>query len=175
MYVPRHLQGAESPPPPPPPPPFFLILGETLIPSIGMGTVLCGMPRTQVHMVEGFICDQNKRFHSRPININHHGRLHRFISRLLLCCVCTCPGCLLQYIRNRKELAEKNEVMLDMALQICSAMTCLEANGFIHRDLVSQPYPPLLQCYIQWFPQRRKGAQHPPPPFYCVHADNSII
>jgi serine/threonine protein kinase len=47
-------------------------------------------------------------------------------------------GCLLQYIRNRKELAEKNEVMLDMALQVCSAMTCLEVNGFIHRDLVNR-------------------------------------
>ncbi|CAI8051711.1 Tyrosine-protein kinase BTK, partial [Geodia barretti] len=47
-------------------------------------------------------------------------------------------GCLLQYIRNRKELAEKNEVMLDMGLQVCSAMTCLEVNGFIHRDLAAR-------------------------------------
>ena len=28
-------------------------------------------------------------------------------------------------------------MILDMALQICSAMTCLENGGFIHRDLVS--------------------------------------
>ena len=45
-------------------------------------------------------------------------------------------GCLLQFIRGRRELAEKNEVILDMALQICSAMQYLENNGFIHRDLV---------------------------------------
>ena len=45
-------------------------------------------------------------------------------------------GCLLQFIRGRRELSEKNEVILDMALQICSAMQYLENNGFIHRDLV---------------------------------------
>ena len=44
-------------------------------------------------------------------------------------------GCLLQFIRNRKELAEKTEVILDMVLQICAAMTYLEASGFKHRDL----------------------------------------
>ena len=47
------------------------------------------------------------------------------------------PGCLLQYLRQRKELIEKKEVILDMATQVCSAMKYLEANGFIHRDLVS--------------------------------------
>ena len=46
-------------------------------------------------------------------------------------------GCLLQYLRQRKELIEKKEVILDMATQVCSAMKYLEANGFIHRDLVS--------------------------------------
>ena len=46
-------------------------------------------------------------------------------------------GCLLQYLRHRKDLVEKTEVILDFAIQICSAMTYLESNGFIHRDLVS--------------------------------------
>ena len=45
-------------------------------------------------------------------------------------------GCLLQFIRGRRELAEKNEVILDMVLQICSAMQYLDNNGYIHRDLV---------------------------------------
>ena len=47
------------------------------------------------------------------------------------------PGCLLQFLRQRKELVEKTEVILDMAVQIGSAMHYLEKNGFIHRDLVS--------------------------------------
>ena len=51
--------------------------------------------------------------------------------------LCVVAGCLLQFIRNRKELSEKTEVILDMAVQICSAMNYLESNGFIHRDLVS--------------------------------------
>ena len=46
-------------------------------------------------------------------------------------------GCLLQYLRQHKELVEKTEIILDMAVQICSAMRYLETNGFIHRDLVS--------------------------------------
>lgn len=46
------------------------------------------------------------------------------------------PGCLLQFLRQRKELVEKTELILDMAVQIGSAMYYLEKNGFIHRDLV---------------------------------------
>ena len=46
-------------------------------------------------------------------------------------------GCLLQYLRNNRHLVEKTEIILDMAIQICSAMKFLEATGFIHRDLVS--------------------------------------
>ena len=50
-------------------------------------------------------------------------------------------GCLLQYLRQRKELVEKTELILDMAVQIGSAMHYLEKNGFIHRDLVSYIRP----------------------------------
>ncbi len=46
-------------------------------------------------------------------------------------------GCLLQFLRQRKELVEKTEIILDMAVQVCAAMKYLEENGFIHRDLVS--------------------------------------
>ena len=46
-------------------------------------------------------------------------------------------GCLLQYLRQHKDLVEKTEIILDMAVQICSAMKYLESSGFIHRDLVS--------------------------------------
>ncbi len=48
-----------------------------------------------------------------------------------------CVGCLLQFLRQRKELVEKTEIILDMATQVCAAMLYLEENGFIHRDLVS--------------------------------------
>ena len=47
------------------------------------------------------------------------------------------PGCLLRYLRQQKELIENKEVILDMTTQVCSAMKYLEANGFIHRALVS--------------------------------------
>ena len=45
-------------------------------------------------------------------------------------------GCLLQYLRQRKDLVEKVEIIVDMATQVCLAMKYLEANGFLHRDLV---------------------------------------
>ena len=47
-----------------------------------------------------------------------------------------CEGALLQYLRNRHDLIAKTDVILDMALQICSAMQFLENIKFIHRDLV---------------------------------------
>ena len=47
-------------------------------------------------------------------------------------------GCLLTYIRMRKEIVNKIDMLIDMAIQICSAMKYLEASHFIHRDLVSQ-------------------------------------
>ena len=56
-------------------------------------------------------------------------------------------GCLLQFLRQRKELVEKIEIILDMAAQICSAMKYLEESGFIHRDLVSH----LVICYWMFF------------------------
>ena len=46
-------------------------------------------------------------------------------------------GCLLTYIRMRKEIVNKTDVLVDVAIQICSAMKYLEVNHFIHRDLVS--------------------------------------
>lgn len=45
-------------------------------------------------------------------------------------------GCLLTYIRMRKEIVNKTDVLVDVAIQICSAMKYLEINHFIHRDLV---------------------------------------
>ncbi|XP_064404911.1 tyrosine-protein kinase BTK-like [Halichondria panicea] len=47
-------------------------------------------------------------------------------------------GCLLQFLRQRKELVEKTEIILDMATQVCAAMLYLEENGFIHRDLAAR-------------------------------------
>lgn len=47
-------------------------------------------------------------------------------------------GCLLQFLRQRKELVEKTEIILDMAVQVGSAMHYLEKNGFIHRDLAAR-------------------------------------
>ena len=37
----------------------------------------------------------------------------------------------------RKEIVNKTDVLVDIAIQICSAMKYLEVNHFIHRDLVS--------------------------------------
>ena len=37
----------------------------------------------------------------------------------------------------RKEIVNKTDMLIDMAIQICSAMKYLEVNHFIHRDLVS--------------------------------------
>lgn len=36
----------------------------------------------------------------------------------------------------RKEIVNKTDVLVDVAIQICSAMKYLEINHFIHRDLV---------------------------------------
>lgn len=47
-------------------------------------------------------------------------------------------GCLLQYLRQRKDLVEKVEIIVDMATQVCLAMKYLEANGFLHRDLAAR-------------------------------------
>ncbi|XP_065886239.1 tyrosine-protein kinase TXK-like isoform X2 [Dysidea avara] len=47
-------------------------------------------------------------------------------------------GALLQYLRNRHDLIFKTDVILDMAVQICSAMQFLESIKFIHRDLAAR-------------------------------------
>jgi tyrosine-protein kinase Tec len=47
-------------------------------------------------------------------------------------------GCLLQYLRSNRHLVEKVEIILDMAIQICSAMRFLEHSSFIHRDLAAR-------------------------------------
>ena len=57
-------------------------------------------------------------------------------SEVLIPVMLSLVGCLLQYLRQRKELVERTEVILDMAIQIGSAMEYLEKSGFIHRDLV---------------------------------------
>lgn len=47
-------------------------------------------------------------------------------------------GCLLQYLRNNRHLIDKVDIILDMAIQVCSAMRFLEENKFIHRDLAAR-------------------------------------
>ena len=59
-------------------------------------------------------------------------------------------GCLLQYLRHNKHLVEKTEIILDMAIQICSAMKFLEANKFIHRDLVRLTAHPLMAAIFNF-------------------------
>lgn len=60
-------------------------------------------------------------------------------------CVCACvfcqpliTGCLLHYLRKRKELQERIDILIDICSQISSAMKFLEKLLFIHRDLVSE-------------------------------------
>jgi tyrosine-protein kinase Tec len=47
-------------------------------------------------------------------------------------------GCLLTYIRQRKDLTTKPDLLLDMSIQVCSAMKYLESSKFIHRDLAAR-------------------------------------
>jgi serine/threonine protein kinase len=48
-------------------------------------------------------------------------------------------GALLAFLRrNRHKLLNESKKLLDMASQVCSAMTYLESNGFIHRDLAAR-------------------------------------
>lgn len=48
-------------------------------------------------------------------------------------------GSLLNYVRrNDKKLIHKTEVLLDMALQVCSGMAYLELHNYIHRDLAAR-------------------------------------
>ena len=54
-------------------------------------------------------------------------------------------GCLLTYIRMHKEIVNKTDVLIDIVIQICSAMKYLEASHFIHRDLVSACT--VLECH----------------------------
>ena len=51
-------------------------------------------------------------------------------------------GCLLEYLRKHFSSAvtlstpQTSDILLDMALQICSAMVYLEDKNFLHCDLV---------------------------------------
>ena len=48
-------------------------------------------------------------------------------------------GALLQYLRRRKTtLLRETGTLLDMCVQICSAMRYLEGKQFIHRDLAAR-------------------------------------
>lgn len=65
-----------------------------------------------------------------------HTQAHLHTDHTILLLSFTPPGALLQYLRNRHDLIMKTDVILDMAVQICSAMQFLESIKFIHRDLV---------------------------------------
>jgi len=45
-------------------------------------------------------------------------------------------GSLDKYIKQHQELLERNEILMDMATQICSALKFLENKGITHGDLV---------------------------------------
>ncbi|XP_022084812.1 cytoplasmic tyrosine-protein kinase BMX-like [Acanthaster planci] len=47
-------------------------------------------------------------------------------------------GCLLFHIRRHQELLHEPHILLDMAIQICSALAYLERKKFIHRDLAAR-------------------------------------
>ena len=74
---------------------------------------------------------------------------HYLVFSLYVCLHITpSQGALLQYLRNRHDLITKTDVILDMALQICSAMQFLESIKFIHRDLVCTICDVLCVCVL---------------------------
>eukprot|EP00118_Oscarella_pearsei_P004543 m.19666 g.19666 ORF g.19666 m.19666 type:complete len:299 (+) comp27875_c0_seq1:453-1349(+) len=49
-----------------------------------------------------------------------------------------CNGCLLNYVRKNKRLADMSDVILYMCTQVGSGMQYLEEHQFIHRDLAAR-------------------------------------